>query len=385
MKLFTPFISALVVSAGLNAQVATNYLFSQDTVTYTPITGGTVITSGTFDDNTYTGNNIGFTFNYNGILYTQFGLSINGYITLGGVAPINNYGPISAMQNGNLISVLGADLQLGYRFTGNITANSNVIICASVPTGLYVGAPITGNSILSGTTVTAISGTTVTISQNAVATLPNITLTSIGEIRTETVGTAPYRQCIIQWTSVGRYFGMGDGDCFNFQIVLHETTNTVETIYDIVSVMTTTGNFQVGLRGILNTDFNSRSTNINWQQTIASPSSGGVCTMSSSIFPISGLKFIWQDQAVGISETESQFQVQLYPNPCQRFVTIQFPDAATETGIEVFDVNGRKMLEQQWSSSSLQVVDLQNIAPGVYIMRITTGKLVATQRLVIAE
>jgi hypothetical protein len=387
MKLFTPLITALIFASGLHAQVATNYLFSQDTVTYTPITGGTVITSGTFDDNTYPANNIGFTFSYNGILYTQFGVSINGFITLGGTTVQSNYGPISASQNGNLISVLGADLQLGYRFTGSITASSNQVICTNVPTGLYVGAPITGNSILTGTTVTAISGTTVTISQNAVATLSNITLTSIGEIRSETVGTAPNRQCIIQWKSAGRYFGMGNGDCFNFQIVLHETTNTIETIYDVVTVMNTAGSFQVGLRGTLNTDFNSRSTNINWQQTIASAAATGNCTMSSSIFPITGLKFIWQDQTVGIAETESQFQVLVFPNPCQNFVTIQLPDVSAETGIELFDVKGCKVLEQQWPATvaAQQVLDLQKTEPGIYILRITSGALVATQRLIIAE
>jgi Secretion system C-terminal sorting domain len=386
MKIFAPLISALIVASGLHAQVATSYLFSQDTVIYSPITGGTVITSGTFDDNTYPANNIGFTFNYNGVLYTQFGVSINGFITLGGTPVVSNYGPISAAQNGNLISVLGADLQLGYRFSGSITANSNQVVCASVPTGLYVGAPITGNSILSGTTVTAISGNTVTISQNAVATLSNITLTSIGEIRSETVGTAPNRQCIIQWKSVGRYFGMGDGDCFNFQIVLHETTNTIETIYDVVTVMSNTGNFQVGLRGLLNSDFNSRSTNINWQQTLASASAGGSCTMSSSIFPVSGLKFIWQYQTVGINENSNLFDVQLSPNPCRGMVMLQLPAAANQTGVELFDLNGRKVLEQNYlaNGTTMQMLDLQQATPGVYLLRITAGTLVVTRRLIIA-
>jgi Secretion system C-terminal sorting domain len=384
MKLFTPLITAFIFASGLQAQVATNYLFSQDTVTYTPITGGTVITSGTFDDNTYPANNIGFTFNYNGILYTQFGVSINGFITLGGTTVQSNYGPISAPQNGNLISVLGADLQLGYRFTGNITANSNQVICTNVPTGLYVGAPITGNSILTGTTVTAISGTTVTISQNAVATLSNITLTSIGEIRTETVGTAPNRQCIIQWKSAGRYFGMGNGDCFNFQIVLHETTNTIETIYDVVTVMNTAGSFQVGLRGILNTDFNSRLTNINWQQTIASASATGTCTMSSSIKPISGLRFIWVNTAVGVEENTHGLLFSVYPNPANNLVFVQMP-AINENGIiEIFDISGR--ISMSWpisNGTSILSLNIEALPAGTYFMRVSSATGNGTQRIIV--
>lgn len=386
MKKITSFIATLILASGLQAQVATNYVFSQDTVTYTPITGGTVITAGTFDDNTYPANNIGFPFIYNGITYNQFGVSINGFITLGGTPVVSNYGPISSQQNGNLISVLGADLVLGYEFTGSITASNNQIICASVPVGLYVGATISAAGIPVGTTVTAISGITVTISQNAAATSSNVPIIGFGEIRAETVGTAPNRQCIIQWRSVGRFGTMGNGDCYNFQIVLHETTNTVETVYDVVSVSTIV-NAQVGLRGILNTDFNSRLTNINWQQTIASAAAGGTCTLSSSIVPVTGLKFIWQDLTVGITETEDQLQVQLFPNPCRNFVTIQLPALTVETGIELFDLNGRKVLEQQWpaTAAAQQVINLQSTAPGVYYLRITAGTHSATQRLIIAE
>src|SRR5687768_1225718 len=50
---------------------------------YVPITTGTVLATGTIDDDTYLGMNIGFPFVYDNISYTTFSLNANGYIRLG--------------------------------------------------------------------------------------------------------------------------------------------------------------------------------------------------------------------------------------------------------------------------------------------------------------
>ena len=78
-----------------NAQVA-NYVFSQSAGTYTPITGGTVLGTPGNDDNNFGTFPIGFNFTYNGVVYTQFGVNANGFITLGSV-PTNSYLSLSCL------------------------------------------------------------------------------------------------------------------------------------------------------------------------------------------------------------------------------------------------------------------------------------------------
>ena len=76
-------ILALLVSFNhnLKAQLS-NYVFTQSQTTYTPLTGGT--TAGILGDDVLGPlTNIGFTFNFDGVAYTQFRAATNGYMSLG--------------------------------------------------------------------------------------------------------------------------------------------------------------------------------------------------------------------------------------------------------------------------------------------------------------
>ncbi|MCF8459455.1 MAG: T9SS type A sorting domain-containing protein [Flavobacteriales bacterium] len=110
------------------AQVASTYTFSQTAGTYTPITGGTVYLSGTFDD----GNSGAITipsFTYDGNAYTSLGINANGHIAFGTYTSTGNYTPISSATNatGGIISAFGADLnnaasgspEIRYELVGN--------------------------------------------------------------------------------------------------------------------------------------------------------------------------------------------------------------------------------------------------------------------------
>ncbi len=61
------------------------YAFITTTTTYTEITSGTLHGSGTgIDENSYNAVNIGFTFRFNGVNYTQLGINANGFVRMGG-------------------------------------------------------------------------------------------------------------------------------------------------------------------------------------------------------------------------------------------------------------------------------------------------------------
>ncbi len=78
----------------------------------------------------------------------------------------------------------------------------------------------------------------------------------------------------------------------NFQIVLNETSNNVDIIYDFPYV-NATGTHEVGLRGSSSADFNNRTTSSNWNSTTAGGSNSASCSVSNTIFPASGLTFRW--------------------------------------------------------------------------------------------
>lgn len=77
--------------------------------TYTPITGGTVLWSGNFDDNYMSVNTSPF--NFNGTTYTSVSVSVNGFLVFGGTPAGALYTPLSTGTNSGVIAVFGRDLQ----------------------------------------------------------------------------------------------------------------------------------------------------------------------------------------------------------------------------------------------------------------------------------
>lgn len=211
-------ILLLLFSPAVEAQVNT-YVFdeSNTALTYSPITG-TDLFGSSWNDNV-SNVTIPFTFNFNGIDYTSTNISSNGFITFGATAPgINTYGPLNA-------------------------------------TTAYAGAiSAFGQNLAYGSPTSLVSYTT--------------------------LGTSPNRVFVVQYSDVERPAIAGDG-IMNFQIRLYETSNIIETWYDVPSTLPTGGtNFavwggQIGLRGpnnnyaagnVLNREFVSNSAN--WIPTI---------------------------------------------------------------------------------------------------------------------
>jgi|GEM_PF-5153343 hypothetical protein len=205
-----------------------NFIFSQSTGTYTPITGGIVLDTGfSIDDNMYRHLPIGFNFGFDGGTYTNFCLNANGYITVADTI-VNTYTPIS-------------------------TANVNVRV---------------------------VSAQTFDMRGNYGA-----------ELRYETIGTAPNRTLVVQWTNFKAYSSSYTGN-FNFQIQLLETSNIIKIVYGSYAT-TATSSAQVGLRGLTNTDFNNRTSTTSWSATTAGTLNTSSVTLSSTVLPSSGLNFIW--------------------------------------------------------------------------------------------
>ncbi len=287
------FTASFLFSVTITSAQVSIYTFSQSNGVYTPITGGSIVGTATTDDGGFGAFNIGFPFFYNAVSYTQFGVSSNGFVTMGATVPSGiNYTPISSVTNNNLIAGFGRDIQLGFRCTGDRTTGSDVLTNVSSTVGVTIGSPITGTGIPVGTTVVGFTANTIIISNVATSTgtAAQFNLAN-GELRFETIGVAPNRVCVIQWTRARKFAAANDS--YNFQIRLNETTNVIDVVYGTVVNGTTTNTIQVGLRGPSNTDFNNRTTTTNWAATTAGATNVATCSITSAVVPASGLSFKW--------------------------------------------------------------------------------------------
>lgn len=224
---------AFLVENNLGGQVANEYLFSSATNSYTPITGGTVIsTTNTDDDISYPLQNIGFGFNYNGGTYNQIGIHTNGYITLGRIAA--NEKELILAETPRTIAAFAGDLQ------GRGLANSN--------------------------------------------------------IRVEVVGSAPNRTCVIQWSNFSRFpYDQHPDDNFNFQIRLHENS-VIDVVYgsafDLDTTKSVSQSFVVGINGDQTSDFNVRTGS--FSSTTQAPFNSAGIAVSKTNLPASGLTYTWK-------------------------------------------------------------------------------------------
>jgi len=196
-----------LVTNSVYAQLSSVYTTSTSSGSYTSITGGLSFGSSSSDDqmfidsaasalggSLYTtvasgpGIPIGFNFNFKGVLYDRLGICTNGWIALGR-------------------SSLSPAVNMSMQYAAN-----------------YFNSPIS----------TGFSSQATDLKNRIVALGIDLASQSGGSLRVETVGSAPYRSCIVQWENYKNY--NGSGESYNFQIKLNETSNTVEIIYGAFTV-----------------------------------------------------------------------------------------------------------------------------------------------------
>ncbi len=181
--------------------------------------------------------NIGFNFVYDGVTHAQCYISPNGFITFGTQPTATNYLPLS--------------VATAYTSGGAISALGMDLISAS------------------------------------------------GNVIYNTIGTAPNRTFVVQWTNAVRKVSTGN---FNFQIRLNETSGIVQISYGVCAPDGTSAvNTQVGIRGETNVfaQGNTKNrlqngTNINssWSgKTIEGTANSSTVRTSTTEYPNNGLLY----------------------------------------------------------------------------------------------
>ena len=179
MKKITLWLFALFTCWQINAQVS-SYSFSAGTAgTLDPMTGSTQLVGSASDDGASAVTNIGFTFNYAGVNYTQFSANANGLVRLGATAVTTQW--------------------------TNTAANANT---ASPAIMAYWDDLATGS---------AVGG---------------------GKVHYLLTGSAPNQKLIIEWFVTVPRATTGPANA-RFQCVLHESTNVIEFVYGTGMVVNT--------------------------------------------------------------------------------------------------------------------------------------------------
>lgn len=250
------FLFSLLVSSLSYTQVASNYVFSETTGTYTSITGGTQLVTTTGGATTYDTDGSYFTlpagsqFTYNGFLVTSV----------------------------------------------NMTADGSLWLNPSLTT---TGNGVTGPIASAATSTGVIAAMAMDLRSTAIA-------TQVYERRWQDLGS----ELVFQWQNAARYLQSGS-ERFSFQIRINETTGEIRVVYGNMTTITTSTTYQpqVGLRGSVNTDYNSRrltgtvpDASPNWGApngtTAATANSHTVrFTSTAGCVPSSGLTFIWSVQS----------------------------------------------------------------------------------------
>ena len=234
---------ALAITLTPAAAQLTTYDFSQQLGTYTELAADSALEAGALpDDRVYNAIPIGFDFLYNGQRHRLISVNSNGFIAFGAS-----------------VSATG----IGAAYLSNITGDGQ-----------------------------ALGGT----GSNNVAAALNADLIAmpISRISLARLGQAPNRQLVVQWKDYSFYQTGQVGDSLNFQIRLHEGSNTVEYVYGRTGLRVTAGrNVQVGLRGSSANFVRARTASAGqgWLNTLGSILGNGRVVLSRVMQPQVGLAF----------------------------------------------------------------------------------------------
>lgn len=292
-KLLPIIFSLLFTNAAFLAQVS-NYTFTQTASSYGNPSTGTLVGLPLQDDDV-NAVSLPFTFTFNGTPYTSLNVCSNGYIgfnTLSGF----EYPPISDLSTQNLIAPFGTDLFMGTGITADMAAGSNTLTNCSSVAGFSVGDVFEDYALdFGGTnpTITAISGSNIVLNTNAINT--NSAYDMIGRngyIKRSVSGTSPNRIFELEFRN---FNGFAYDEVISFKVRLFETTNQIEFVYG--TIIPGIGSFppEVGLKGSISTDFNSRkvSSSNTWATSVASTNITDVCDFNSTLYPVSGQSYKW--------------------------------------------------------------------------------------------
>jgi hypothetical protein len=108
-------------------------------------------------------------------------------------------------------------------------------------------------------------------------------------------GTSPNRVLTVQWLNY-RKFNAASGESYDFQIRLNENNSSIQFIYgDVTTLNTSTSSSnnttQLGIRGLLNSDYKNRTTTSSWSSSSTGTANNSTMRLTTTVKPASGLTY----------------------------------------------------------------------------------------------
>jgi len=90
----------------------------------------------------------------------------------------------------------------------------------------------------------------------------------------------------------------------------------------------------------------------------------------------------------GLSESQSEFSLEIYPNPSSGIFTISLIDLShSQVSITILDLSGKIITQEKYQLNTTEFeipMDVSNVESGVYFIKIDAGKII-TQRVVLTK
>ncbi|MDD3004454.1 GEVED domain-containing protein [Flavobacterium sp.] len=305
------FYIMFLMSVSSYAQVA-DYLFSQENGTYQSIiNNGTLVTgsNATISDyNDTKGWNITlpFSFKFNNIHYTSIYVNSNGGAIFGSDTNTGSSLISSSSSYSGAIAVMNRDLRGNFVTSGTTTSGSNLITNVASFEGISQGMDIeSGGGIQSNTTILGYNtvARTITMSKNATSSFATTAVRyATGAILYKVDGVSPNRTFTIQWEGYNDYAtDIVGSNYLSFQLKLEEGTHKIKMVYGTsYTVQTYNKDYEIGLRGASNTDYNNRTFGVDnsWSNTIAGTSNSAKVSRNNINYPTPGLTFVWTPSVI---------------------------------------------------------------------------------------
>ncbi len=103
-----------------------------------------------------------------------------------------------------------------------------------------------------------------------------------------------------------------------------------------------------------------------------------------SSYDIGTIKY---SQSTSVEELTQSIAFNIYPNPAASFVSLQSAAFSQQSAlVEIYDLNGRKLIEKQFRARSEPVeIDVSSLQGGIYFCRLTSENKTTTQKLIIQK
>ena len=120
----------------------------------------------------------------------------------------------------------------------------------------------------------------------------------------------------------------------------------------------------------------------NTSQSYTANSSGNYCVTVTDANNCSASDCAYVEFTVGVKNDIHANVFNLYPNPSNGIVTLEFQDLNSANNFKILDITGKVILNKK-SYLLKETIDLSFLSKGIYIIKVSDSKSTSANRLVI--